>query len=75
MKQRALVGVCRPGSHAERYLKSRESKNNPAVPDLLRSNRLVLAAFHGLIARLRAEGWSDELIKDRRDRINKIDRP
>ena len=63
MKQRALVGVCRPGSHAESYLKSRELKNNPAVPDLLRSQRLVLAAFHGLIARLRAEGWSDELIK------------
>ena len=56
----------RPKSRAETYLQARwqKGKNNPPVSDSIRSRRLVAASFAGLIARLQAEGWTDEVIED-----------
>jgi hypothetical protein len=60
-----LSDICRPGSLADAYLRNALAKghSNPTVPDELRAKRLVMAAFHGLAARLGAEGWRDKLIK------------
>jgi hypothetical protein len=74
-----MTSPARPKSHAAQYLAARASsgRNHPAISEWVRSARLVEAAFEGLIARLRAEGWTDEVIQaalskvwDRPSRMN-----
>jgi hypothetical protein len=56
--------IARPSSHAERLTAGWGKNVNPMVTDSIRATRLLSASFEGLIARLRAEGWSSKLILD-----------
>ena len=55
----------RPNSHAAQYLSARQNahRSHPAISDWVRSRRLIEASFDGLIARLRIEGWTNDVIK------------
>ena len=56
-------GLARPNTMAEDYMKAGQETCSPYVDNKERYRRVLAASFSGLIARMKHEGWGDELIK------------